>query len=258
MSKYDYFRGNEAEQFSFIRIPKAMIRNKELESLSMEAVFLYGILLDRTEFSRKNGWIDMEGRVYIIYPIEELMEVTGRCKNTVLSLMRKLVKIGLLEQKRQGRGLPNILYVKNFMKKKDEDNAVIFVEAEENISEVQDMDSMKFNRRTSSGSNNQLLEVQNMNPSNTEINKTDIINTERVNTKSTYGRFYNVFLKDEELELLQTEYPDSWKQWIERLSEYMSSSGKKYENHYATMCLWAGREKQKKVKNYEDTNVMHL
>lgn len=228
MSKYEYFRGNEIEQFSFIRIPKTMIKNKEFASLSMEAVLLYGILLDRTELSRKNEWIDKEGRVYIIYTLEELMEVTGRCKNTILALMRKLVKIGLLEQKRQGRGLPNILYVKNFMKKNDEDNAVVFMESEENISEVQNMDSIKFNRRTSGGSNSKLPEVQNMSPSNTEINKTDIINTERVNTKNTYGRFYNVFLKGEELELLQTEYPDNWKQWIERLSEYMASSGKKY------------------------------
>ena len=71
--------------------------------------------------------------------------------------------------------------------------------------------------------------------------------------------FQNVFLNEEEVELLRVEYPDCWRQWIERLSEYMASSGKKYENHYATLCLWAGRGEQRvKVRDYEDTDVMHL
>ena len=115
------------------------------------------------------------------------------------------------------------------MKKKDRDNEEVVGEADENILEVQNRNVMKFKRKTSSGAKNKLQKVQNVNPSSTEINKTEIINTERLNRELAYGKFYNVFLKEEELEFLQAEHPDGWQQWIERLPEYMASSGKKYE-----------------------------
>ena len=61
-----------------------------------------------------------------------------------------------------------------------------------------------------------------------------------------YGEYKNVLLSDEELEKLQKELPD-WQNMVERLSEYIASSGKKYKSHYATLRSWNRREpKQKK------------
>ena len=53
------------------------------------------------------------------------------------------------------------------------------------------------------------------------------------------GRFRNVYLSDEEILVLQRELPDSWSEYIERLSEYMKSSGKSYQSHLATILRWA-------------------
>ena len=61
----------------------------------------------------------------------------------------------------------------------------------------------------------------------------------------TYGRYQNVFLSSVELAELQTELPTLWEQYIERLSEYMKSSGKEYKNHAATIRCWANADKKK-------------
>ena len=60
---YEYFRVEESEQFSFFRIPKALFTEKEFEGLSTDAKLLYGILLDRINLSKKNGWVDADGYV---------------------------------------------------------------------------------------------------------------------------------------------------------------------------------------------------
>lgn len=59
-----------------------------------------------------------------------------------------------------------------------------------------------------------------------------------------YGRYKNVILCDGELTELQAELPDSWQDYIDRLSEYMASTGKKYQNHAATIRRWAGADRK--------------
>ena len=63
----DYFYGQSGELFSYFRIPKALFQDSRFRQLSTDARTLYGILLDRMSLSVKNGWLDEQGRVYIIY-----------------------------------------------------------------------------------------------------------------------------------------------------------------------------------------------
>ena len=60
-----------------------------------------------------------------------------------------------------------------------------------------------------------------------------------------YGRYQNVFLTDEELADLQASFPTVWGQYIEKLSEYMASTGKRYQSHAATIRRWAGEDAKK-------------
>ena len=62
-----------------------------------------------------------------------------------------------------------------------------------------------------------------------------------------YGRYQNVFLTDEELADLQTSFPVVWEQYIEKLSEYMASTGKRYQSHAATIRRWAGEDAKKTI-----------
>ena len=62
-----------------------------------------------------------------------------------------------------------------------------------------------------------------------------------------YGRYQNVFLTDEEMADLQASFPTVWGQYIEKLSEYMASTGKRYQSHAATIRRWAGEDAKKTV-----------
>ena len=61
--------------------------------------------------------------------------------------------------------------------------------------------------------------------------------------KHKYGEYANVLLTDEELDKLKESFHD-WEDRIERLSEYIASSGKKYKSHYATIRSWAKKDQQ--------------
>ena len=65
---FPYYRGCEAEQYAFYRIPKLLISDDRFRAISTEAKLLYGLMLDRMSLSIKNGWIDNEDRVYIYFP----------------------------------------------------------------------------------------------------------------------------------------------------------------------------------------------
>ena len=109
---YDYFYGIQAEQFSFYRIPKLLFTHPVFKRMSTEAKTLYGILLDRMNLSAKNNWIDEEGRVYIIFTVDEIMEALGCAEQKAIKLLSELdTKAGLIERKRQGLGKPNLIYV---------------------------------------------------------------------------------------------------------------------------------------------------
>ena len=118
---FDYFYGAQSEQFAFYRIPKVLFTNNRFRVLSAEAKTLYGILLDRVSLSVKNGWIDQQGRVYIICTIEEIMEDMNCGNKKAIQLLSDLEeKVGLIERKRQGLGKPNLIYVKNFISVENE------------------------------------------------------------------------------------------------------------------------------------------
>ncbi len=111
---FDYFYGQSGEMFSYFRVPKILFRDIRFKDLSTDAKTLYGILLDRMGLSVKNGWLDEQGRVYIIFPVQEVMDALGCADNKATKLFRELEKFGLIERKRRGLGKPTLIYVKNF------------------------------------------------------------------------------------------------------------------------------------------------
>lgn len=113
----EYFYGNEAERYSFYRIPKVLFKDYRYKSVSMEAKVLYGLMLDRMGLSVKNGWMDSADRVYIYFTQEEAMDAMQCGKDKITRLFRELDQngIGLIERRKQGQGRPARVYVKNFV-----------------------------------------------------------------------------------------------------------------------------------------------
>ena len=197
---FDYYYGIEAEQFSFYRVPRLLIKDKRFKGLSSDAKLLYGLMLDRMSLSVKNRWFDEDNRAYIYYTVDEIMNDLGCSHGTCVKIMAELDNkkgIGLIEKKRQGLGRPDIIYVKNFVTacasdpiqddEKKPDNTDVSTEVQNldfrtsrspkgRSSEIQNLDFCKSNNRTSGNPNSIFQEVQNLDASYTNINYTDINN----------------------------------------------------------------------------------
>ena len=159
----DYLYDVDEAQYSFVRIPKLLLQHESYQRISSEAKLLYSLLLDRVGLSHKNGWRDKQNRIYIIYPIAEVMEEMNCGKNKAVQLLDELEqKAGLIERKRQGLGKPNLIYVKSFFRTVDNFGERHF---------------LKFENQTSGGLNIKPQEVSESNPTNTDNKKTDMNQT---------------------------------------------------------------------------------
>ena len=192
--KFDYYYGIEAEQFSFYRVPRLLIKDERFKGLSSDAKLLYGLMLDRMSMSMKNGWLDDENRAYIIYTIDNIREDLGCSKEKAVKVLAELDAskgIGLIEKIRRGLGKPDIIYVKNFViqdeGRKEPLNADVSAEVgktdfkrlekptsrsqENRLQEVGKTDFSRSENLTSRGRENQLQEVGESDPNYTNYNQ---------------------------------------------------------------------------------------
>ena len=101
--KYPYFRGLEADRYSFYRVPKALIKVDLFEKMSGDAKLLYAVLMDRMNLSLKNGWQDENGNAYIICTIDEIMDSIRCARQKAVKLLDELEhEYQLIERRRQG------------------------------------------------------------------------------------------------------------------------------------------------------------
>ena len=68
----DYYYGEQIDNFTFYRVPKALFTIPRYKTLSAEAKILYGLLLDRAALSTRNGWKDEQGRIFIYYTVKKI------------------------------------------------------------------------------------------------------------------------------------------------------------------------------------------
>ena len=166
---FNYFYGNEADTYSFYRIPKQLIIDDRFKQLSNDSKILYGLMLDRMSLSVKNGWFDGQKRVFIYYSMEEVMENLNCSKNKALKSLSELDSsdgIGLIERVKQGQGKPTIIYVKNFLTN------------EKMVSDFPKKEVKTPTKGKSRVANLGSLDFLKKDTNNTDINNTDLSNTE--------------------------------------------------------------------------------
>ena len=81
-------------------------------ALSHTAALTYALLLDRAHLSQLNGWTDETGRVYLVVPVEKIAAALNRSLSSAKNALSELSVAGLIERKRRGHFLPNLIYVK--------------------------------------------------------------------------------------------------------------------------------------------------
>lgn len=188
--KFSYYYGKEADQYSFFKIPKILYTDSIFKTLSSDAKVLYAILLDRMSLSMKNGWLDEENKVFIIFTIDEIEETMNIGRNKAVNIMKEIQDFGLIEKKRRGLGKPNIIYVKSFLVETMEENSTVREETCEDRSlndtfqEVSKVNLQKFEKQTSRNLKTKLQEVSKTNCNKTNINKTKKSDTDISKTTS--------------------------------------------------------------------------
>ena len=245
-SGFEYFYGQQAESYTFYRIPKVMFTEDRFKGLSCEAKVLYGLMLDRMSLSTKNGWMDEEGKVYIVFPLSDIRELIQCSKQTAVNLVHELDTeqgIGLIEKSRPGLGKANVFYVKNFMapiaRERNSDIENTLNNAEEprkpdstkksknwtsggqeiRPQEVQKLDHQKSKNWTSGSPENRLQEVQKLDPNKTEYNKTEKSETQSINPSGDTA-IPGVFVPPTETDVI-----DGIRNYVRERVDYQSFQG---------------------------------
>ena len=92
-----------------------------LGGMSLDAKVAYTFLLNRFQLSRRNGWINEHGEVFVIFPRKALAKELRICEQRVTAAFKKLVELKLVWEKRCGRGDANQIYLARVTPMEDPD-----------------------------------------------------------------------------------------------------------------------------------------
>ena len=197
----EFFGIEESEQYAFYRVPKLLFTSDRFWNLSTDAKMLYGLLLDRMALSQKNGWVDEQGRVYIIYTVENIMQSLGCGNKKAIQLLAELEnKANLILRKKQGLGKPNLIYVKKF--------TVVARAVERHFLKCENDTSGNF-QTTAQG-------VSKEHGNNTDIKNTEFSDTNSIfpsgnggmmDENDRYQEYFDYFSDQLSMDLLKKDYP---------------------------------------------------
>ena len=213
---YDYYYGPESEQFAFYRVPKLLFEAERVRDISTDAKLLYGLMLDRMQLSAKNGWLDENGRVYIYYTVKQIMSALSCSNKTVTRLLNELESVNLISRRKSGFSKPDRIYVMNFL-------AVVY--------KVHHETCKKY---TSTDEENTPREMNILHPNNTDINKTDISDTESIvsirengcDAMDEYNSYESLIRENIEFDLLVADNPyerDSLEEIVSIMTDVMTT-----------------------------------
>lgn len=239
--QFDYFYGNEAEQFTFYRIPKILITSPHFKKISDSAKLLYGLMLDRMSLSIRNGWLDDDNRAYIFFTTNDIMEqmCCGTEKATkMLAELDSEKGIGLIERVKQGQDKPAIIYLKKFYELEDTAHSTKLSEIEsqdfqelknktfENrktrLSEIESQDFRKSKNKTFENRKSGLSEIESLEFRKSKCNYNNINNTDINYIYPINQDNYNIQNSD-----TQTE-----EEWIDRYTKTVDEIKKQIDYDY--------------------------
>ena len=239
--QFDYFYGNEAEQFTFYRIPKILITSPHFKKISDSAKLLYGLMLDRMSLSIRNGWLDDDNRAYIFFTTNDVMEqmCCGTEKATkMLTELDSEKGIGLIERVKQGQGKPAIIYLKKFYELEDtarstklseiesqdfqESKVKTFENRKTRLSKIESQDFRKSKNKTFENRKSGLSEIEKQDFRKSKCNYNNINNTDINYIYPINQDNYNIQNSD-----TQTE-----EEWIDRYTKTVDEIKKQIDYDY--------------------------
>lgn len=156
--KLDYLSPQINKGYRYLSVPKELLENPVFSSLDYGAVILFAKMLERAGLSARHEdkFTDKNGRLFIIYTVEQMERDIRRSHPTVIKFTRQLADIGLIEKVYQGQGRPTKIYIKDF------------TSVESSVQKSLDFDIYKSETLTSASQESGLLDVKNL--SSIELN----------------------------------------------------------------------------------------
>ena len=162
------YKSNETLEHEYYQIPQELFVNEKYKNkLNSDSKILYAFLLDRLSLSQKNHWIDEDNNVYLIFTREEVQEKLNLSDKTVTKSFKILMEVNLVQEKRQGLGKPNLIYVGKI-----------------NHSDSENLRFLNRKNYDSGIGESTALDSENLRGINTNNINTNIINTDSINPKS--------------------------------------------------------------------------
>ena len=162
------YKSNETLEHKYYQIPQELFVNEKYKNkLNSDSKILYAFLLDRLSLSQKNHWIAEDNNVYLIFTREEVQEKLNLSDKTVTKSFKILMEVNLVQEKRQGLGKPNLIYVGKI-----------------NHSDSENLRFLNRKNYDSGIGESTTLDSENLRGINTNNINTNIINTDSINPKS--------------------------------------------------------------------------
>ena len=162
------YKSNETLEHKYYQIPQELFVNEKYKiKLNSDSKILYAFLLDRLSLSQKNHWIDEDNNVYLIFTREEVQEKLNLSDKTVPKSFKILMEVNLVQEKRQGLGKPNLIYVGKI-----------------NHSDSENLRFLNRKNYDSGIGESTALASENLRGINTNNINTNIIHTDSINPKS--------------------------------------------------------------------------
>ena len=110
-SAFTLMKLNDAISHFHMQMPRWLFSDPQYSGLSLESKVAYTFLLNRFQLSRRNGWVNRHGEVYVIYTREDLAREMQISYRKAISCFKELAQKHLLWEQRQGRGMPNRIFL---------------------------------------------------------------------------------------------------------------------------------------------------
>ena len=108
---FQLMRQTDIQSIYYMKMPRWLFFDPRYAELSLEAKVAYTFLLNRFQLSRRQGWVNERGEVFVIFPRKALAKELRICEQRVTTAFRQLVEAKLVWEKRCGRGDANQIYL---------------------------------------------------------------------------------------------------------------------------------------------------
>lgn len=162
----ELYKLSDIDNEQYYQVPKSLFTNPFYRDISLSSKMAYAFLKDRMGLSRKNGWHDDNGDIFLYFSQQDMSEALNVSLRTIATVFKELQKVGLIKTVRQGLGMPNKIYIAKC---------------------IANPKYLHINSATIAFQkcNDCISEVQNLHSNKTDINNTEFSNTENIYSSST-------------------------------------------------------------------------